>query len=229
MILSFRKIAIFIMGFSLVASEENDTYNYNINLLGIPVANCIVSYSDTLLSGVGCKKLDYKVTTNAFIDKIFKIDNHYTVIIDTIQYNTLYYSKISYQPNIKNDIYTSLIDGDLKYSNSNISINKKDKNIFTVLYLFQSSNFNELNKIDYIEREGKYYNFNISEHKENQFQLLIEEINSNNFGAIKNTDIFLWGLFLNKSNNKIIMDNNNQHISKCVVNKGFTVITAKLR
>ena len=165
----------------------------------------------------------------SFIDRIFKIDNHYTVIIDTIQYNTLYYSKISYQPNIKNDIYTSLIDGNLKYSNSNISINKKDKNIFTVLYLFQSNNFNELNKIDYIEREGKYYNFNINEHKENQFQLLIEEINPNNYGVIKNTDIFLWGLFLNKSNNKIIMDNNNQHISKCVVNKGLTVITAKLR
>tara|TARA_Y100000590_G_scaffold321150_1_gene363596 strand:+ start:2911 stop:3576 length:666 start_codon:yes stop_codon:yes gene_type:complete len=217
---------ILIFGISLLYSKINDFYKYKIHLLGIPVANCTISYSDTTLIDIGCKKIEYKVKTNSFIDKIFKIDNYYTVIVDTTEFNTMYYSKKTYQPNVENNIYTIMTDDSLMYNNSEILIHKKDKNIFTILYLFQSNHLNRLKNIDYIEREGKYYNLNVNQYKHNQFKLAIEEIDVNKFGAIKDTDIFLWGFFLDGSNNKIIL-NNNKYIEKCTFKKGLNLITAK--
>jgi len=212
--------------FSLLNAKSQDVFEYKIKLLGIPVANCLINYTDTTISNVGCKRLDYRVNTNAFIDKIFKINNHYTVIIDTSRYNTLFYAKKSFQPNVINNIKTSLNRDSLTYINSNISINKKDKNIFTVLYLLQSGKYHDLDSINYIEREGKYYKFDLEQYKKNQFKILIEEINSRKNGVIKDTDIFLWGLFLNKSNNRIIMNNEHNYIDKCIFKKGITSITA---
>ena len=209
--------------------KSQDIFEYKIKLLGIPVADCLVNYSDTMISNINYKKLDYKVTTTPFIDRLFKIDNHYTVIINKIDYSTIYYYKKSYQPNVVNQISTKLINDSLQYDNSVISINKNDYNIFTVLYLFHLGRIDILKNIDYIEREGKYYHFNIEEVKVNQFSLHLQAIDDEQKGVIKNTDIFLWGLFLDNSDKKIILDSANNKISKCVFNRGFTSVSAKLK
>ncbi len=222
----FTIVIIFI---SSINGKSQEIFEYKIKLLGIPVANCLVSYSDTIITNVNYKKLDYKVITTSFIDRIFKIDNHYTVIINKTDYSTIYYNKTSYQPNVINQISAKLIDDRLQYDNSEISINKKNFNIFTVLYLFHLGRIDILKNIDYIEREGKYYYFSIEEVKINQFSLYLEEIDDQKKGVIKDTDIFLWGLFLDNSDKKIILDSVDSKILKCVFNRGFTTISAKLK
>ena len=139
----------------------------------------------------------------------------------------MFYTKKTYQPNIINTINTSIKGDSLQYNNTNIKINRSDKNIFTILYLLQTNNFDELKKINVVEREGKYYNFSFDEEDENIFTLLIDEQNSDCNGAIKDTDIFLWGLFLDESFNQIIIDDSHLYIQKCKFKKGLITITAK--
>ena len=214
--------------YSIILSKSIDVYKYKIKFLGIPVATCEVSYSDTIIYNIKSKKLNYNVFTNSFIDKIFKINNHYTIIIDTSNYSTLYYKKNTYQPELINSIETKFNNGVINYKNSDIVIGPNDKNIFTVLYLIHTNKLDLIKKIDFLEREGKYYDFNFIAKSNNKFKLLIDEINSNNYGIIKNTDIFLWGLFLANSNNTIIFNKERKYIEKCIFKKGFTKITAKL-
>ena len=220
---------LFIILFSSINAKQQDVFEYKIKLLGIPVANCSVNYSDTIIANINYKKLDYKVITTPFIDRIFKVDNHYTIVINKVDYSTIYYNKKSYQPNVINQISAKLIDNRLKYDNSDISINNNDFNIFTVLYLFHLGKIDDLNKINHLEREGKYYHFNINRIKTNQFNLYLKEIDNKKNGVIKDTDIFLWGLFLDNSDKKIIIDTDNNKILKCVFNRGVTTVSAKLK
>tara|TARA_B100001996_G_C18505028_1_gene532974 strand:- start:60 stop:488 length:429 start_codon:yes stop_codon:yes gene_type:complete len=140
----------------------------------------------------------------------------------------MFYKKKTYQPEVTNNIETILVDDSLNYNNSDIKISTKDKNIFTILYMFNTNNFNELEKINNIEREGKYYKYKFKEEKINTYKLTFNELNPNNNGVIKHTDIFLWGLFLENSYNKIIMDTSKAYIKECYFKKGFMRITAHL-
>lgn len=220
---------LFIILFSSINAKPQDIFEYKIKLLGIPVANCLVEYSDTIIADINYKKLDYRVLTTPFIDRMFKIDNHYTVIINKTDYSTIYYNKKTYQPNVVNNISAELIADRLEYNNSEISVDKNDLNIFTVLYLFDLGKINDLKKISYVEREGKYYHFKISEIKKNQFNLYLKDIDDTKNGVLKDTDIFLWGLFLDESDKKIIIDSDSSKILKCVFNRGLTTISAKLK
>ena len=57
--------------------------------------------------------------------------------------------------------------------------------------------------------------------------LLINEIDDNNKGLIEHTDIFLWGLFLQNTNNSIIV-NDLGYIERCKFKKGLLTISAKI-
>ena len=203
------------------------TLKYKIRFLGIPVAECIINYSDTTVYNIESIKMEYIVNSNSLIDKIFKINNHYKIIVDKNEFNTLVYEKYTYQPNITNNIKTSYNGEFVKYNNSDIKINQNDKNIFTILYLIQTGKIDVLENTNFLEREGKYYNFNLKQLSSNKFELLIDEFNSKDVGLIENTDIFLWGLFLSDARKKIIINTNKQYIEKCTFKKGLTTITAK--
>ena len=218
--------SLFFLLFSLIFCSKN--YDYQINFLGIPVANCLVNLSDTIVSNQRYKNLNYKVQTNSFINNFFKIDNHYTVIIDTTNFNTIFYKKTTYQPEVTNNIQTTLVGDSLIYNNSDIKVSIEDKNIFTILYMFEANDFNKLRKINTIEREGKYYQCEFDEKKINTYKLTFNELNPNNYGVIKHTDIFLWGLFLENSYNQIVMDKSNSYIKKCYFKKGPMRISANL-
>ena len=146
-----------------------------------------------------------------------------------MQKNQTNYQKNTYQPHIKNTIETEIIGDNIKYKNSNIIINPSDKNIFSILSIIQNNVLSKLSEIDFIEREGKYYHFNYNLLTDNKISIEFNELNAMNKGLIKHTDIFLWGLFKDNSQNIIILDQNKNHIEQCIFQHGIIKITATLQ
>ena len=218
-----KKILLFLF-ISIVFSDIQ--YDYKIKLFGIGVAKCNVAYSDTVLYNKQFKKIEYKVLTNDFINNFFKVDNKYIIILDQ-NYNTVYYKKDTLQPKLKNKIETEYSNGSLRYKNSNIIVNKNNVNIFSVLYMIYNQDFDALSKVTIVEREGKYYNFN-SKIDKGKIDIFLDEIDEKNHGLIKHTDIFTWGLFLDKTKKTIIYNHNKKYIEKCIFKKGLTTISANL-
>ena len=138
----------------------------------------------------------------------------------------MFYKKETVQPNVVNYIETELINDSIKYKDSNIYIDEKDFNIFSVLYLISNNNREVLSNINYIEREGKYYDFSFL-NKNNSYELILNEKNIKDKGLIEHTDIFLWGLFLQNTNNSIIV-NDSGYIERCKFKKGLLTISAKI-
>lgn len=213
----------FIIFHSILLCNE---FNYKINMFGINMADCKVVYSDTVLNNQDALKVQYSVKTNQLINRIFKVNNEYTIILNRNTYNQLYYKKNTYQPNITNTIETEIIDDSIKYKNSNIIISPSDKNIFSILSIIQNNELSKLSEIDVIEREGKYYHFNYNLLTDNKISIEFSELNVMNKGLIKHTDIFLWGLFKDNSQNIIILDQNKNHIEQCIFQSGIIKITA---
>ena len=212
---------------SLIFPNSKNIYNYKIKFYGLNVANCKVIYSDTLISNMSAKKIEYKVETNSFINNFFKVDNHYTIILDKNNYSTLYYKKNTSQPKIINHVETDFSNNILTYKNSDITVNNDSKNIFSILYMIHIGDIESLNSIKIIEREGKYYNFSYLLDT-NKVIIELDELDSNNKGLIQHTDIFSWGLFLNDTKKTIIYNNKENYIEKCIFKKGITSISAKI-
>ena len=101
--------------FILLSFLLSSEYNYKIKFLGIHVANCNISITDSLFQNTEVVKLNYKVITKPFINNFFKVDNFYTIIIDKKYHNTLYYRKKTSQPNLTNFIETEFIDNKIFY------------------------------------------------------------------------------------------------------------------
>ena len=213
--------------FSIILSNQS-YYDYKIKLYGITVANCSVTYSDTILNKKDAMKIQYSVKTNKIINRVFKINNDYTIILDSDSYNQLYYKKNTFQPGTINNIETEIIEEKIKYKNSNITINHSDKNIFSILSIIHNNDLNKLSDIELVEREGKYYHFKYNLVDENKIKIDLSEVNVMNKGLIEHTDIFLWGLFREKSNNTIIFNQDKKYIDECIFESGIIKITAKI-
>ena len=61
----------------------------------------------------------------------------------------MFYKKETVQPNVVNYIETELVNDSIKYKDSNIYIDEKDFNIFSVLYLISNNNREVLSNINY--------------------------------------------------------------------------------
>jgi hypothetical protein len=213
--------------FSIVFCNQSN-YDYKIKLYGINVANCSVAYSDTILDKKDAIKIQYSVKTNKIINRLFKVNNNYTIILDSDSYNPLYYKKNTFQPGTINSIETEIIDKNIKYKNSNITINRSDKNIFSILSIIHNNDLNKLSDIELVEREGKYYYFKYNLVDGNKIKIDLSEVNIMNKGLIEHTDIFLWGLFNKKSNKTIIFNQDKKYIDECIFESGIIKITAKI-
>ena len=160
---------------------------------------------------------------------IYNVNNRYTTIIDENNYQLLYYNKKSTQPKINNTISTNIKKGKIFYKGTSLEINKNEYNIFSLLYALASN----LDMVQYdkfiIDREGKKYSGEITLINNNTYELELNELNTNNNGVIKHTDIFSWALFLPNTNKIIEFDQNREIITFCSFKKNFLKFSAKIR
>ena len=212
----------------LFAVNALDT-EYKIKYFGLNAALCKSSYIDTTIivplkdnmnyvEKIKCTKIVYEVKSTGFFDKIFPINNTYVTIVDD-NYNMIYYSKKTSQPKLDNSLNTIPIeyniykDRKLYYAESNLTVPIDVINIFTLLYLIEKNPKYLLSKDEIIlEKEGKLYNCQIIL-SDNQYELIFEEVNSN-IGALKYTDIFTWGIFIDNSKRIIYTNQESGNIEK---------------
>ena len=196
---------------------------YDIKWMGIKVAECSAEVSDTLINENFFIKLDYKVKSNLFMKLLFNVTNHYTTIIDPTNYNIIFYSKNTTQPNLSNQILkTDYIDQKVTYPGTNYIINKNEKNIFSLLYLLSAKKISDYDNI-ILDREGKKYKCQISI-KNEEYILNISEKAKEKTGFYENTDIFSWALFLPNTDKKLKINKNK--IEYCKFKKGLISFTA---
>ena len=205
----------------------NTKYTYKINFLGIHVANCYYSVSDTTIYSKEAYNIHYKVNTKKFYNLFFKIDNNYSIILEKNNYRTLYYRKKTYQPKLLSEIKTTYDNDKVKYSNK-FEIKPDEINIFGLLYLLSQNLSEKLNKYNIIDREGKKYTYSINKQEDDAYILNLIDLDPNEKGLIEHTDIFNWALFLPKTTKKIYFNDAMKIISKCEFNKGILKITAEL-
>ncbi|MAW75268.1 MAG: hypothetical protein CMG09_05010 [Candidatus Marinimicrobia bacterium] len=196
---------------------------YDIKWMGVKVAECSAEVSDTLINENFFIKLDYKVKSNLFMKLLFNVTNHYTTIIDPTNYNIIFYSKNTTQPNLSNQILkTDYIDQKVTYPGTNYIINENEKNIFSLLYLLSAKKISDYDNI-ILDREGKKYKCQISI-KNEEYILNISEKAKENTGFYENTDIFSWALFLPNTDKKLKINKNK--IEYCKFKKGLISFTA---
>lgn len=196
---------------------------YDIKWMGIKVAECSKEVSDTLINENFFIKLDYKVKSNSFMKFLFNVTNHYTTIIDPINYNIIFYSKNTFQPNLSNQILkTNYINQKVTYPGTNYIIDKNEKNIFSLLYLLSVNKISDYDNI-LLDREGKKYKCQINI-KNEEYVLNINEIDKEKIGVFENTDIFNWALFFPNTDKKLKINKNK--IEFCKFKKGLISFTA---
>ena len=108
---------------------------YDIKWMGIKVAECSAEVSDTLINENFFIKLDYKVKSNSFMKLLFNVTNHYTTIIDPANYNIIFYSKNTIQPNLSNQILkTDYIDQKVTYPSTHGVFEEKINEICKIVH-----------------------------------------------------------------------------------------------
>jgi len=221
------KIIVLFTCFSFCFTSYNTKAYYQINLMGLHVADCFHSTLDTVINDLVATKISYKVKTIVILDYFFKVNNEYEVIMDKKSFKTLYFKKTTSQPKIKNNLETSYKDNLVIYPN-NTEFKSNEINIFGVLHLI---NINQLNKLKFfklIDREGKKYKYSINNNN-NLYQLELNAIDNEDRGNIVHTDIFTWGLFLSESQKYFYKNKEESFINKCVFKKGLLKITAEIK
>ena len=155
-------IIIFIISVALPLTKE-----YKVNLYGIPMADVLITEDKIFYNNNKSIKITYKTKTNKLTSKIFKIDNIYETIIDEQSLRILSFKKTTFQPNVTNNLYTTLVNDTVMYFNTNTILPKNTFNIFSLLYYLSNTEFDLINNNVLVEREGLLYNCEISKVKKN--------------------------------------------------------------
>ena len=202
---------------------SSDIYQYEIKSFGIKVAKCDIAIRDTIYNNESSILLEYTVNTLNIFNRLFPINNKYTIIINDNN-STTYFKKFTTQPQITNSIETKIKNGKVYYSNSNYDIPSNTLNIFSLLYLLMKKpdqiNFNDH---DILEREGKKYSYSIT-NENTKYILNLFEIDDDE-GLIKYTDIFTWAIFKDNVERHIYIKD--KIIDKCVVKSGVLNFSAE--
>ena len=204
-------------------SFSSDLYEYEIKSFGIKVARCDIAISDTIYNNESSILLEYSVSTLNIFNRLFPINNKYTIIINSNN-STTYFKKYTTQPQITNSIETKIIDGKVYYSDSNYYIPPNTLNIFSLLYLLMK-NPDKINSDNnaILEREGKMYSYSII-NKDKEYILNLFAMDDDE-GLIKYTDIFTWAIFKDDVKRHIYINDN--RIDKCVVKNGLLNFSAE--
>ncbi len=203
---------------------------YDVDLYGIPMADVIIQEDTINFNNQKAIKLTYETKTNKFTSNLFKIDNIYETIIDEKSFRILSFKKSTFQPNVTNNVYTTLIQDTIKYYDTNIIVPKNTFNIFSLLYYLCNTDFELIENNVLVEREGLIYNCNIVKaYKDTDIEINLELnlINNKNKPVFEHTDIFTWALFKAGSSNKVLI--NNDKIVSCNFKHGFTNLKSSLK
>jgi len=218
-------IIIFIISVVLPLTKE-----YNVNLYGIPMANVLITEDEIYYNNNKSIKITYKTKTNKLTSKIFKIDNIYETIIDEQSLRILSFKKTTFQPNVTNSLYTTLINDTVKYFNTNTILPKNTFNIFSLLYYLSNTEFDLINNNVLVEREGLLYNCEISKVKKNnniEIKLDLDLINNKSNAIVEHTDIFTWALFKEDSKNSLLIKD--REIKSCNFKSGLTNLKSSIK
>ena len=77
--MEMKKYLIYIILVNIVIC--NETYQYKIKSLGIPIANCLINIQDTIYNSTNGTLINFTVKTINIIDFIYPIKNNYSTII----------------------------------------------------------------------------------------------------------------------------------------------------
>ena len=125
-----KYIIILVVSFLL----SNQVTNYNVTLYGIPMANVEISFKDTDYNNLNAVTLSFETKTTTMMTQIFEVDNQYETIIKKNNFDIISFKKITYQPNVTNQIKTISENENVIYEGTNIIIPKQYFNIFSLLY-----------------------------------------------------------------------------------------------
>lgn len=212
---------------------SNQVTNYNITLYGIPMANVEISFKDIDYNNLNAVALRFETKTSTMMTQIFEVDNKYETIIKKTNFDIISFNKITYQPNVTNQIKTISENGNVIYEGTNIIIPKQHFNIFSLLYYLSNTSFEDIESIVDLEREGLHYKCIINKKRikdfyeiELEFRLLPEQ---NQTPVFENSDIFTWALFRDGAHNKVIIDPSINQIQKCIFSLGFSNLEAEIK
>ena len=211
----------------------NEFLEYQVTLYGIPMAKVNMEFKDTVYTDTEAMTLYFKTSTNNIISQFFKVDNKYQTIIEKNNLDIMSFKKITYQPNVSNEIATITKNKDILYQGTNILIPKQHFNIFSLLYYLSVTSFDEIKSEVNLEREGLIYKCIIKKKKKDalyEFELEFELVkDSHGISVFENTDIFTWGLFRTGAKNKIIINPSLNQITQCTFSVGFSKLEAKIK
>jgi len=212
---------------------SNQVTNYNVTLYGVPMANVEISFKDTDYNNLNVVTLNFETKTTTMMTQIFEVDNKYETIIKKNNFDIISFKKITYQPNVTNQIKTILENENVIYEGTNIIIPKQHFNIFSLLYYLSNTSFEDIESIVDLEREGLHYKCIINKKRikdfyeiELEFRLLPEQ---NQTPVFENSDIFTWALFRDGARNKVTIDPSLNQIQKCIFSLGFSNLEAEIK
>ena len=211
----------------------NELLEYQVTLYGIPMAKVNIAFQDTVYEETEAVNLHFKTSTNNIISPFFLVSPPSPPLLNQNTLDIISFEKLTYQPNVKNEIRTLKKEQDILYQGTDILIPKKHFNIFSLLYYLSSTSFDEIKSEIDLEREGLIYKCKINKNKNKnlyEFELEFELVeNNNSISVFENTDIFTWGLFRVGGKNKIIINPSLNQIKQCTFSVGLSKLEAKIK
>jgi hypothetical protein len=174
--------------------------------------------------------VEFSASTEAVSSFFYPVDNHYQIIHSTDTHQILSFKKVTTQPGLDNELFTSLKDNLPYYHNSEVSISNEAITIFTLFHLMAHNLLDKENFI--IDREGLHYKGSLlklqngSDLQKYKLNLNIDTL-TDTIGILEHTDIFTWAVFKENAVRNIWVNTTKQRIEKCKFNLGFFNLTAE--
>ncbi|MAJ45160.1 MAG: hypothetical protein CMF96_10520 [Candidatus Marinimicrobia bacterium] len=186
-----KLIIIFLIGISY-----SETIEFMVSFLGFDAAEVSIKVEDLNYDGINAKSIIYETKTISGAKSIFPVDNYYQTILSHDLKNILYFEKNTSQPWLENNLKTVNIGNKIFYENTTIEIPTNYLNIFSLLTLVNYLSKEELlEKVFYLDREGRRYEAIFNSSKNTNDLLLELNILEGYKPLIDETDIFTWAVF----------------------------------
>ena len=219
-----------LLPFIFISFFYASTHHYQVELMGINVAKVSMTHRDTTFDQIPATIVEFFASTEAVSNFFYPVDNRYEIIHSTDMHQILSFKKITTQPGLNNELFTSLKDNLPYYHDSQVPISNEDITIFTLFHLLA---YNLLDNEEFtIEREGLQYNAILIAMGGNdslyKYKLdLVEQSSKNKIGILEHTDIFTWAVFKKNAVRTIWVNTSEQRIEKCNFNVGLFSLTAE--